>query len=268
MQNTPTFNLRPLQKPMFQLSTENSHPRLSLTRVLHVKFLRWVEQSTLKSLLTAFAKCSMLLLFLAFVIAPSFTIGALTASAKWNHWRLPIFSCILILTLNAPRLYRLTVRWYGKRKTSSNQHTYHGLPLDELLSYLFTKRTFSMEAMQSLGLTQTKWRKIAEELEHNGILTRGESNTRVLAEISREELTRQLRDGFPLVFDPVGKQWVERRGTFDRWVLERDRKQQREGEKQERLERKEERLRKSVKRLQEESSAFQTVLGLAGAHSG
>lgn len=171
---------------------------------------------------------------------------------------------IVVFVLNAQRLWYFAKRCSVKRRKSTGSAlVFHGVPLDELASYLFKERTFTTKAISDLGLAQRKWSKIADELEHNKILVRGENNARVLAEIDRETLIKQLRDGFPLVYDPVSKTWCEKRGSFDQWVLSRERKEAKEQEQRDRLERKEGRLRKNIQKMKEEQSAFANIMSLA-----
>lgn len=210
-------------------------------------------------------KCLIAVALCLTIFAPHFVLGIITAA-----YQLPItlkaviYCATLALTLNAPRLYRLAKRVKGESKRKgANQHMYHGIPVDEMASYLLQSGSFTTEAMNRLALPQRKWAKIADELEHHGILRRGENNARVLTEITREELVRQLRDGFPLTYDGVSKTWVEKRGSFDQWVLARERKEAKEQEQHERLERKEDRMRKNIKRMQEEQSTFANIMSLA-----
>ena len=266
MQTNTPFTVRPIQKQLFQLNTEQSHPRISLRRVLYVRFLRWVEKSPLQSILATCLKCLMLLLLCCAVLAPSFVLGVLTASARWNNYRLPIMLAIVVFVLNVKHLWHFAKRCNAKRRKSTGKAlAFHGVPLDELASYLFTHRTFTTKAISDLGLAQRKWSKIADELERNKILVRGENNARVLADIDRETLVRQLRDGFPLTYDAVSKTWVEKRGSFDQWVLSRERKEAKEQEQRDRLERKEDRMRKNIAKMREESNAFQNIMALTGA---
>ncbi len=265
MTDTP-FTLRPIAKQAYVVAPEQSHPRLSLKRVLYVKFLRWVENSSASELLKAILNCSMFLLIFMAIMLPHFAIGILTAAWHWSaSSRVLIFCATLLLSLNAKRLYRLARRHSVQRAKTGKAPTYHGIPFDELASYLFTSGGFTTDAMSSLALSQRKWRKIADELEHHGVLIRGESNARVLADITREELTRQLRDGFPLVFDPMSKTWVERRGSFDQWVLAKERKEQKDVERVEKLERKEDNIRDRIAKLQKEQTGFQSVMALMNA---
>lgn len=266
MQTNTHFTVRPINKQLFQLNTEQSHPRLSLRRVLYVRFLRWIEKSPLRSILATCLKCLTLLLLCCVVLAPSFFLGVLTASAKWNNYRLPIMLAIVVVALNAPRCISFVWRYSARqRKSTGKALVFHGVPLDELATYLFTNQTFTTKAINDLGLAQRKWSKIADELEHNKILVRGENNARVLADIDRETLVRQLRDGFPLTYDAVSKTWVEKRGSFDQWVLSRERKEAKEQEQRDRLERKEDRMRKNIAKMREESNAFQNIMALTGA---
>lgn len=210
-------------------------------------------------------KCSMLLAALLAITAPHFMLGVLVSAMNLPLTpRILIFCAGFALTLNVKRLLRL-VRRTSVNASKGNQHAYHGVPLDNFASYLFSRRAFTTAAMNDLGLAQRKWAKIADELEHHGILTRGENNSRVLAEIDRETLVRQLRDGFPLVFDPVGKTWVERRGSFDQWVLQKERREEKEKDSAEKLERKTERMRANIAKMREEQNSFQSVMALMGA---
>lgn len=265
MENTNPFIVRPINKQLFQVHAEQSHPRLSLRRVLYVRFLRWIEKSSLTSILATCVKCSMLLLLCIGLLAPSFVLGILTASAKWNNYRLPIMLVIVVTVANVPRLFSLVRRYSAKQKKFTGKApVFHGVPLDDLASYLFNHRTFTTSAINDLGLAQRKWSKIAEELEHNGVLVRGENNARVLAEIDRETLVRQLRDNFPLTFDDNTKTWVEKRGGYERFLYDKERTEKKEVERVERLERKEDRARKNIAKLREESNVFGNIMALAG----
>ena len=172
---------------------------------------------------------------------------------------------IVVLAANAPRFLSFVWRYSAKRKKSTGKAlVFHGVPLDELATYLFERRTFTTSAINDLGLAQRKWQKIADELEHNGVLVRGENNARVLGEIDRETLVRQLRDNFPLTFDGNTKTWVEKRGSYERFLYDKERTEKKEVERVDRLERKEDRARKNIAKLREESSAFQNIMALAG----
>lgn len=261
------FALRALSKPAFQIvEPQQSHPRLSLRRVLYVKFLRWVEQSTASALMKATLKCLTCLALLLLVSAPQFFLGLLLGAAHSSITvRAIVYCAVLVTTLNAKRLYRLMRRHSVSKEKKGNNHTYHGIPLDNFVSYLFDNQGFTTKAISDLALSQRKWAKIADELEGAGVLVRGESNARVLAEIDRATLARQLRDGFPLVFDPVSKTWCEKRGSFDTWVLAKERKEKKDIERVEKLERKEDNIRGRIAKLQQEQSGFQSVMALMNA---
>ena len=256
------ITLKPIAKQVFQVAPEQSHPRLSLRRVLYVKFLRWVEAAPLSSLIKAILNCLMLLLFCLAVVAPQFVLGMAVAVAKWDTTpRVAAFFAVLLLTLNAKRLYRLVKRAHALKEKKGNQYTYEGIPLDSFVTYLFEKQAFTTDAMKDLALSQRKWARIADALENGDILRRGENNSRVLnPDATREIVVRQLRDGFPMTFDLVGNVWAEKRGKYDTWCLRKDREEQKEKEKVEKLERKEDRMRKNIARMREQQSVFQSIM--------
>ena len=193
------------------------------------------------------------------ISAPSFVLGYLTAVLQWNNYRIPICIAAVVLTLNLKRIWRLMRRQTVKAR-HGNQHTYHGVPIGALAQFLSERGSFKFEeAVSSLALSQGQYSKIASDLEKRGVLTRGEKNARVLRPIEYEMLITQLRDGFPFVFDEVGNQWVERRGSFDRWVLDREKS---ESKMQAAIEKKERKLDRIEKKI-EQASVFETLF----AHS-
>lgn len=208
----------------------------------------------------------MLLLLCCTVLAPSFALGLLTASVQWNNYRLPIMLAIVVLVLSVPRFLSFVWRYSAKRKKfTGSAPVFHGVPLDELATYLFEKRTFTTSAINDLGLAQRKWQKIADELEHHGVLVRGDNNARVLAEIDRATLVRQLRDNFPLSFDEHTKTWIEKHGSYERFLHDKERSSKKEEDRVSRLERKEDRARKNIAKLREEASTFKSIMTLTGA---
>lgn len=259
MKHTTTV-IHPFQQRSIDLSgaLASPPPRLSLRGVLWVKFLRWIEQSPSTSLLALSMKCSMLALALLAVLAPSLMLRILWAAYEWNGHRIPLCLGTIALTASAPRCFRF-VRAYSARRRKSRANgsapTYEGIPCDELTTYLFEHQTFGTDAMNDLALAQRKWRRIADQLETNAVLVRGENNARVLnPAIDRATLTRQLRDGFPLVWDPIGKTWAERRGSFDTWTLAKDRAEAKEKARIEKLARKEKKLRAKIDHLKEQGT--------------
>lgn len=233
--------LKPQAKQLFEVQPQNSHPKLSLRRVLWVKILRWLDKASLQAIWKTSVRASFVLLIAAGVFAPQFLLGFLTASAKWNGFKIPLFLALLAFTLNAKRL----LRW--SRRPRGNQHTYRGLPVGEFASWLKENQAFKRdEAIRAFGLSQGRWLAIAEDLEAHGVLTRGENNARVLRDISLENLVRQLRDDFPLAWSEDRKLWAERNGTFERWALAQDFSRRKLEEDTARKERKLERVTKAL----------------------
>ncbi len=233
--------------------------RRSLAGVLWGKFLGWVEKASAESLWKATRRTAIVVLILFLSMAPSFTIGYLTAAAKWNGYRLPIFFGLLTLILNAKRIYRFVRRRSFSIKRG-NQNTFLGFSVTELADLLTETQAFKREdTSKRLAMSQTQYQKIGNELEKYGVLVRGESNARILRPISREELVKQLRENFPLAWDETRQAWFERDGQFERWTLNNEWKQRRISEDTEKRERKLERIEKKIV----DASAFQNILSMA-----
>lgn len=235
--------LKPAARQLYQIQPEHSHPKLSLIRVLWVKFLRWIDKATPAALTKASMRLSSVLLIGFAIFAPQFLLGMATSILHWNSYRIPIFLGSLAALLNAKRMIRLLKR----RRATGNQHTYHGIPIGEFAAWLMEAGAFKRDdAMSKWAFSQGQYAKVAAELEQHGILTRGENNARMLRDITMENLVRQLRDGFPLVWSEERQVWAERNGAFERWALSQDFKRRKLEEMTARKERKLERIEKKI----------------------
>lgn len=245
--------LKPQAKQLFEVQPQHSHPKLSLRRVLWVKLLRWIDKASPQALWKTLLRASSVVLMGLAVFAPQFLLGFLTTSARWNGYRIPLFLALLVLTLNAKRLWR----GFKRIRHGGNQHTFHGIPSGELASWLIERRSFTRdEAIPTFGLSQGKWLTIARELEQHGVLVRGPNNARVLRDISLQELVRQLRDNFPLVWSDDRKVWAERNGTFERWAMAEDFSRRKLEEETARKERKLERVERKLKAIMPHAEAL------------
>ena len=252
------LTLTPMAKPLYQVKPETSHPRLSLRRVLWIKLLRWLDKASPQALWKTTARLSCVILIATGVFAPQFLLGLLTASLKWNGYKIPLFLALLFATINAKRFWNFCKRT-RVRGRAGNQHSFRGIPVGELAAWLIEAKAFKRdEAIRKWGLSQGVYAKIAQELEDNGVLTRGENNARVLREITLAQLVLQLREKFPLVWSEERQVWAERNGTMERWALSHDFKQRKLKEETERKERKIERLDQKI----QERSQVADILAL------
>ena len=223
---TQTFRLDRPRNPLVQLvpTPQPIPPRRTVGTVIQGKLLNWLAEATWNDIRKLLVLLGTVLLIAGLVFSANFTLGMLTTAAKWNGYRIPLFLALLALTLNARRIVRLVTRKRLQRK-GANQHTYHGLPVDELASYLIEHQSFKRDdAMSRFGITQPKHVSISKELEHHQVLVRGESNARVLNVITREQLVRQLRDKFPLEFHQG--EWCQRGSSWERHLRAEDRQEQ------------------------------------------
>lgn len=241
-----TVSIAPYHRQLYQVQAQNSHPRLSVLRVLHVRFCRWLDKSSPEAILkmTKWGIGSLVLGFLVFLPEP--TLDLLISLARWNGSRIPLFCLTILCLLKAKPMFR----WFKRTsiaKRGANQHSFHGVPVGELASFLTTNESFKREdAIKALALSQGQYAKIADELEAQGVLTRGENNARVMRPIGLENLVTQLRDNFPLVWDEDHQCFVEKDGMYARYCLSKEFERKKLKEETARKERKLERLEQKI----------------------
>ncbi len=248
---TQTFRLDRPRNPVVQLvpTAQPTPPRRTLVGELRLKFLDWVRQTPLRTQLRTLAGVVFLAGVVLAFLFPAFVAGMLLDVLQWNGYKVPAMLLTVALCVKGKGIIRWANRVRMKR-LGANQHTYHGLPVDELASYLVERRNFTREdACAKFGVSWKKHQRIADELEHHQVLVRGENNARVLNAITREQLVRQLREDFPLAF--ADGEWVERRGNYHQFLRDKERADQKERERVERLEKRAGRATAILREVQE-----------------
>lgn len=201
--------------------------------------------------------------------APQFMWGYVVATATWKGAALTKIICIV----GAFCYYRHMIRlwnWIRARRNrkdpDGNQHTYHGIPIEQMADYLIEQKGFPREqAIVHFGISRKRQFKIADELEKHHVLERGECHARVLnGKITREQLVRQLRDKFPLAWSDSLQEWGERKGSFETWILQKDAAERRDQEQAERLERKVGRLQRKREELQDDIQTIEQATRAPG----
>ena len=258
--------LNPMTKQLFQVtSPQNSRPRISVLRILHVRFCRWLDKASPQAVWKAVKTAGTLAAVSLPFVSPREFLATLSSAASWNGYRIPFFLAVLSLTLNARRIWRWAVRARIKEQARGNQHTYHGIPVPEFASWLIERKAFKIEeATDKWAFSKDKYYAIANELDKHGLLTRGEKNARVLRDISYADLVYQLKNGrFPLVWDEISESWVEKDDPYGRHLREKSFRARKLEETTERKERKVERLDRAIEERRTAVSVAD-VLSLAG----
>lgn len=224
----------------------------SVTGAARAKVAVWLYESSWYRISRALLRLGCVIVVVAGFAAPQLLIDAVRASLSFHDALLPKAGTVISILFYGRRWLRLGRRLQARVRAGGNQHTFHGIPIDELASYLLTQLRFTREhAMDKLSLSQPKHKKIAEVLEQAGVLFRGECNALELRAVSREQLVTILRalaskKGSPLVFDPERSEWFERDGMANRWILDREQKEREAAAALERTKRRIERKEESL----------------------
>jgi hypothetical protein len=247
-----TLTLKPITGQHFKIQPEQTHVRMTLRRVLYVKFLRWVDKASWQKLGASLTTALCALGIVAAVIAPQFILGALYSATTWHGYRIPLVCASLAVFFFGSSAWRTFQKLRVRRARTGNQNTWNGVPVDEMASYLLEQKQFTREhAMAALHISREKYDTMAKELEGRDVLHRGENNARVLTPITREQLCLQLTQKYPLVYDQERSEWVQRDGAFAQWTLNREQKEQRELDQR----------RKRVERLERRRDALEEEVG-------
>jgi len=229
-----TLTLTQNHRPLYAVQPNKSHPRTSVRRVLYSRFCRWLDNATPKAMKKAVLRTSCVVLFCLLWAAPNFMAGVLLDVLQWNEYRIPTGIAVFLIGWNSKTI----VRRVRRRKRTGNAHTYEGIPVDELASYLSEHGFKRDHAMRTLGIAKDKYEKMAGVFDDTQVCTRDANNGRILnPHLSREDLIRQLRNGFPLVFDDRSNEWVRKTSAYAGYLRDEAIREKKQREKTERLER-------------------------------
>lgn len=252
--------------PLFSMSTLTLTPKLQISQPpterierktilgsLAIKFATWLEKTPAHIILRVWIQFSAVALVAAFIFIPTTAFTATKEIVTWNNYRVPLFVLAIVFLFNLKRIYRATrLLFVRPSKAIGNQHTLVGVAVPELADFLIEHNGFGFDTvMAKLGMAQRQYAKLADLLEENAILIRGEKNARVLNEISRTILVENLRalaqgKATPFVWSKDRTLWYERNGSMETWAINHDFKQRKMKEEVERKERKLERLNKRI----------------------
>lgn len=238
--------------PAYQIIQAPEHKRPTLFGVLWTRFLVWLQDASWYRIRRTLCRLGCVVAVVTGFAAPQYLLGVLAASLSFHDALVPKAGICIVALLYGRAWYRFARRWQARIRAGGNQHTFEGVPIDELASYLLSSGRFTREdAMERLHLSQPKHKRIGDLLEQVGVLVRGEFNALQLQEISREQLVSILRavaakKASPLVFDPERGGWHERDSMATRFILDQERRRREEAtalaRSKARIERKEERL--------------------------
>lgn len=229
------------------MENTTQHHRLTISHALAMRLAKWLYKARMKDVINAIIRLCAFITVPLVILAPQFLLGILAASIDWKTGA--------VITWVIAWFYgRNSIRWYKRRKNTGNQHTYEGVPVDELVSFIMENEHFRRhEAMKRFGMSKKKHDRIAKKLESCGLLVRGENNSRILQKfVTREILVRQLRDKFPMRWSESGQQWSDKDSSFEQYLHDRDKAAREEQLKIERLQRKKKKLSQEVKEQEQQ----------------
>jgi len=151
------------------------------------KFLKWLEKSTIKKILTLFLQFVIILFIILFLVNHSFAFLILKKIFF-------LYNFLILKSIFVILIFKYRKKLFSFKKKSKK--TIDGIETSELLHFIFTKKAFKLnEFKKTFGLSRNIHEKIAKKLEHFKVLIRGENNARVLnSKFSLEEV-KNLLDG-------------------------------------------------------------------------
>lgn len=183
----------------------------SLSSVLFSKLLDTIEQATWVGIFTTFAKVfSWLVISMALVNMRDLDEKIL-ALAKWQDFAILKISLAFVLVFYAREIYRAFVSafyWISENiptielpKSEVLGPLYNGIPVVELVDYIFTTPTYSRaDFCERFAVARKIFDDLASGLDNVKVFVRGQNNARTLSsEFSRADisaiLTRAAENG-------------------------------------------------------------------------
>lgn len=183
------------------LTPQEETRRPSLIRVLWIKFVEFVEEKPLGSIVRFVGLSFLAGVLSSFLTAPEATEDAFYALMLWKHGAIPAIGMCFAAVFFAPRVLRYLfdeVCQFIEAVTGQScesDETIEGVPVPELIDHLFEEGSFKREDIEGkFAMPRNRYQRLAEKMEQLDILTRGENNSRVLnKKMSRGEVIEHLK---------------------------------------------------------------------------
>lgn len=181
-----------------ETQTQNTiYPKMTLRSVFWIKFIRSVEQNKTTYL---FKKALEFLVGLSIgfmLYKPMAVLDIATKVLSFQEFviiKIFLGVSLFFMRKRIVTFYKKVSRWVRNRKVSkSKEALIDGVPVSELVDYLFRNNNFKREgvngARETFGLNMDRYNRLAQALEDKNVLVRGENNMRVLSKSwSRQSL--------------------------------------------------------------------------------
>lgn len=166
-------------------------PLLNMISILYSKFLQHLETLSLYNIFILVAKLLSWLVICIFLINTHWTIENIAIALKWYD-----FAIIKIIISFIIVFYRKSILWVAKNiieefRPAPECSLYQGIPIIELVDYLFTSKSFSRnEFCEQFAVSRKVFDDMANWLDKIGVFVRGANNSRVLSEeFSRTDIS-------------------------------------------------------------------------------
>ena len=162
----------------------------TLAQIIHSKTIAYFEARTIRDIKKDTRELLFGLILGAFIIAPDKIITATqNASQIGNFAPIKIFFLIIVFKHRKFLIKFAKKIFFGnpkKKLVANSEDMIDSIPVIELVDYLVKNAHFKREGIngvrQTFGLNMDRYNQLAQRLEKNGVLVRGENNCRILAD--------------------------------------------------------------------------------------
>ncbi len=115
------------------------------------------------------------------------------------HWRdnaIPLIAMVTFFTFKMPWLYQKVSDAFTTLTESDDEEvgdTIEGIPREELIDHLFTHKSFKRGDIETtFGIPRYRYTALCKKLKEIGVLTAGENNASILADVTRAQVVALL----------------------------------------------------------------------------
>lgn len=195
--------IRPLSAPQKPLATTRETIRESVSSILWVKCLGELKNSPLSSIAKTTGKIALSLVVSVILVDIAKGLQMLGAFLAWHDFapcKVAFSFCLVFgwghiveMSRVVSREVREDIAKVAKIATPPDQRMIYQVGIASLVDMIVNTSAFRYTDARALGLSRSQYDTIATGLESVVILTRGESNSRVLVEgTSRENIEKSL----------------------------------------------------------------------------
>lgn len=175
------------------MEPQKQKQKITVIQAIIIKIAQNIHDSTFGEILRFLGGVIIVLALTYLLTFPRHAWATLSTFFQLKNLIVPKFILSVVLVRSFPKIYKF-IKSKKPRYETVDENQIEGIPTVELIDHLFETQSFKRGDVEyKFNIPRNRYQRLAEKLESNGVLVRGENNSRILnEEVRRQDIVKML----------------------------------------------------------------------------